>query len=126
MGSLLRALSAASRFWRAVVRPKSSVGAGVELLHPAKLSAMVRAEAARMAREVENFLPAYIDPLFTYAKNTCGSKHSKSRNWYPMRSVRPKFHSGRKASNFLLNKTKGMVEGDWVVVGCGKCGLPGF
>ena len=65
MGSLLRALSAAMRFWRAVVRPESSVGAGVELLHPAKLSAMVRAAAARMAREVENFLPAYIDPLFS-------------------------------------------------------------
>lgn len=42
--------------------------AGVELLHPAKPKAMMRAVAARIAREVERFFPAYIDPLF--AKNT--------------------------------------------------------
>jgi hypothetical protein len=59
---LLRALSAVRRLWRAVVRLASSIG-GVELLHPAKPKAMVRAVAARIAREAERFLLAYIDPL---------------------------------------------------------------
>ena len=111
MGSLLRAASPVRRLWRAAVRPASSVG-GAELLHPAKPNAMVRAVAARMAREMERFLVAYIDPLFV-AKNTCtSSKHSKSRNWYPMRGVRSKFHSEGNRLLDSCNKTKGRMEGD--------------
>jgi hypothetical protein len=62
MGSLPRAASPAMRLWRAAVKPASSVG-GAELLHPARPKAMVRAVAVRIAREMERFLIAYIDPL---------------------------------------------------------------
>jgi hypothetical protein len=51
---------------RAAVKAASSVGA--EVLHPAMAKAKVRA-AARMARAVERFRVACIDPLLL--KNTC-------------------------------------------------------
>src|ERR1700751_4737795 len=64
MDSVLRAPSPAIRLWRAAVRLASSVEAGDgELLHPATAKAMVRAVAARMARELERFLLTYICPF---------------------------------------------------------------
>ena len=80
MDSVLRAPSPAMRLWRAAVRLASSVGAGGgELLHPAKAKAMVRAVAAKMARELERFLLTYMDPLFsqrTLLENTLNHETS--------------------------------------------------
>src|SRR5438309_9004123 len=73
MASLLRALSAAMRLWRAAVKPASSVGVVGVLLHPAKPKAIVRAVVTRIVREAERLLRAYICPLL------CGKHlHSKT------------------------------------------------
>jgi hypothetical protein len=85
---------------------------------------MVRAAAARIAREVESFLSAYIDPLFL-RRTLALQKHSKSRNWYPMRGVRPKLHSERTGFSTLLLKTKGRGEGD-LGVGVGNVRAAGL
>jgi DNA-binding NarL/FixJ family response regulator len=100
MDSLLRALSAAIRLWRAAVRPASSVGVVGALLHPAKPKAMLRAVTARIAREAERFLLAYIDPFL--AKNTCTSKHSKPRNWYSIEAFALQFTGGRTGFSTLM------------------------
>jgi hypothetical protein len=63
MGSLLMAPSPAMWLWRAAVRLASSVGAGGELLQPAKARTKARVLMAMVARAIANFLLAYIHPL---------------------------------------------------------------
>jgi hypothetical protein len=112
MGSLLRAPSPAMRLWRAAVRPASSVGGVGALLHPARPRVMARAVAARIAREVERFLEAYIDPLFReehLLQNTVNQGTG-----IRCEAFAQSFILERTGFSILLNKTKGKMEGDWV------------
>src|SRR5206468_5761113 len=86
MASLLRALSAAMRLWRAAVKPASSVGVVGVLLHPAKPKAIVRAVVTRIVREAERLLRAYICPLLC-RKTLAFKNHCKPRNCSPMQHV---------------------------------------
>jgi hypothetical protein len=98
--------------------------AGAERLHPAKPKAMVRAVTARIAREVERFLVAYIRSSFSRKHLHCKTTLNHGIGIRCEAFVQS-FILERTAFSTLLHKTKGRMEGDlcgwW-----GKCGLLGL